>query len=93
LLTAYAPQYRIAPVTLVIVLLSSGAATAGPFGYAFDVLIAPARADVHLYQAAAESDCALRNAVRRPSQQSISLDPRGNSESILLTSFLVLERI
>jgi len=64
LLTAYAPQYRIAPVTLVIVLLSSGAATAGPFGYAFDrvlettlgsviglalsVLIAPARADVHL---------------------------------------------
>jgi hypothetical protein len=62
-------------------------------GVAVSVLIAPARADAHLYQAAAESDCALRNAVRRPSQQSISLDPRGNSESILLTSFLVLERI
>jgi uncharacterized membrane protein YccC len=31
--------------------------------------------------------------VRRPSQQSISSDPRGNSESILLTSFVVLERI
>jgi hypothetical protein len=31
--------------------------------------------------------------VRRPSQQSISLDPRGNSESILLTSFVVLEWI
>jgi uncharacterized membrane protein YgaE (UPF0421/DUF939 family) len=32
LLTAYAPQYRIAPVTLVIVLLSAGAATVGPLG-------------------------------------------------------------
>jgi len=57
------------------------------------VLIAPAGADARLYQAAAESDCALRNAVRGPGQQSISLDPRGNSESILLTSFVVLEWI
>ena len=69
----------------------------GPFGYAFhrvlettlgsvigvavSVLIAPARADLHLYQATAELDCALRSAVRRPSQQSISLDPRGNTTS------------
>jgi len=71
LLTAYAPHYRIAPVTAVIVLLSSGAATLGPLGYALNrvleitlgsvvgvavsVLIAPARAHVHLCEAAAET--------------------------------------
>jgi uncharacterized membrane protein YccC len=71
LLTAYAPHYRIAPVTLVIVLLSSGAPTLGPLGYALNrvleitlgsvvgvavsVLIAPARAHAHLCQAAAET--------------------------------------
>jgi len=71
LLTAYAPHYRIAPVTAVIVLLSSGAATLGPLGYALDrvleitlgsvvgvavsVLIAPARAHAYLCEAAAET--------------------------------------
>jgi uncharacterized membrane protein YccC len=71
LLTAYAPQYRIAPVTAVIVLLSTGAGTLGPLGYALDrvleislgsaigvvvsVLIAPARAHGHLCEAAAET--------------------------------------
>ena len=71
LLTAYAPHYRIAPVTAVIVLLSSGAPTSGPFSYALNrvleitlgsvvgiavsVLIAPARAHAHLCQAAAET--------------------------------------
>jgi uncharacterized membrane protein YccC len=71
LLTAYAPHYRIAPVTAVIVLLSSGTATLGPLGYALNrvleitlgsaigvavsVLIAPARAHVHLREAAAET--------------------------------------
>jgi uncharacterized membrane protein YccC len=71
LLTAYAPNYRIAPVTAIIVLLSSGAATLGPLGYAFDrvleialgsvvgvavsVLIAPARAHMQLREAAAET--------------------------------------
>jgi uncharacterized membrane protein YccC len=71
LLTAYFPNYRIAPVTAIIVLLSSGAATLGPLGYALDrvleialgsvvgvavsVLIAPARAHMHLREAAAET--------------------------------------
>ena len=71
LLTAYAPHYRIAPVTAVIVLLSSGAAKIGPLGYALErvfeitigsvvgvavsVLIAPARAHVHVREAAAET--------------------------------------
>lgn len=71
LLTAYAPHYRIAPVTAVIVLLSSSGATLGPLGYALNrvmeitlgsvvglavsVLIAPARAHVHLCEAAAET--------------------------------------
>jgi uncharacterized membrane protein YccC len=71
LLTAYAPNYRIAPVTAIIVLLSSGAATLGPLGYALDrlleitlgsvvgvavsLLIAPARAHVQLREAAAET--------------------------------------
>jgi uncharacterized membrane protein YccC len=70
LLTAYAPHYRIAPVTAVIVLLSSSSATLGPLGYALNrvmeitlgsvvgvavsVLIAPARAHGHLREAAAE---------------------------------------
>ena len=73
LLTVYAPHYRIAPVTAVIVLLSRGGATLGPLGYALNrvmeitlgsvvgvavsVLIAPARAHVHLRAAA--SDTAL----------------------------------
>ena len=71
LLTAYAPHYRIAPVTAVIVLLSSGPATSGPLGYALNrvlevtlgsvvgvavsVLIVPARAHIHLREAAAET--------------------------------------
>jgi uncharacterized membrane protein YccC len=71
LLTAYAPHYRIAPVTAVIVLLSSSSATLGPLGYALNrvmeitlgslvgvavsVLIAPARAHGHLREAAAET--------------------------------------
>jgi uncharacterized membrane protein YccC len=70
-LTAYAPNYRIAPVTAIIVLLSSGAATMGPLGYALDrvleialgsilgvavsVLIAPTRAERQLREAAAET--------------------------------------
>jgi uncharacterized membrane protein YccC len=74
LLTAYAPHYRIAPVTAVIVLLSSDAATLGPLGYALDrvleitlgsvvgvavsVPIAPARAHVHLCEATAENRAA-----------------------------------
>ena len=60
LLTVYAPNYRIAPVTAIIVLMSSGSATLGPLAYALDrvleitlgsvvavavsVLIAPTRA-------------------------------------------------
>ncbi len=70
-LTAYFPNYRIAPVTAIIVLLSSGAATMGPLDYALDrvqeialgsvlgvavsMLIAPARADMQLREAAAET--------------------------------------
>ncbi len=71
LLTAFYPTYRIAPVTAIIVLMSTGAATLGPLGYAFDrvaeialgsvvgvavsALIAPARADAQLREAAAEA--------------------------------------
>ncbi len=71
LLTAYKPDFRIAPVTAIIVLMSSGAATHGPLGYAFDRvleitlgavvglvvsgLVAPARAHLHVREAAAET--------------------------------------
>jgi uncharacterized membrane protein YccC len=75
LLTVYAPNYRIAPVTAVIVLMSSGGATLGPLAYALDrvleitlgsvvavavsVLIAPARAYSQLREAAAETTLLL----------------------------------
>jgi uncharacterized membrane protein YccC len=39
LLTAYSPDFRIAPITAIIVLMSSGAATLGPLGYAVDRLL------------------------------------------------------
>jgi uncharacterized membrane protein YccC len=70
-LTAFYPTYRIAPITAIIVLMSTGAATLGPLGYALDrvleitlgavvgvvvsTLIAPARAYVQLRGAAAET--------------------------------------
>jgi uncharacterized membrane protein YccC len=70
-LTAYQPGYRVAPVTAIIVLMSTGAATLGPLGYALDrvleitlgsvvgvavtALLAPARASVQLRDAAAEA--------------------------------------
>ena len=70
-LTAFYPTYRIAPVTAIIVLMSTGAATLGPLGYAFDrvaeitlgsvigvavsTLIAPARAAAQLCEAAGEA--------------------------------------
>ena len=71
LLTAFYPNYRVAPITAIIVLMSTGAATQGPLRYALDrvleitlgsvvgvvvsVLIAPARAYVQLRGAAAET--------------------------------------
>lgn len=71
LLTAFYPGYRIAPITAIIVLMSSGAATLGPLHYAVDrileitlgsvvgvvvsALIAPARAHAQLREAAAET--------------------------------------
>jgi uncharacterized membrane protein YccC len=71
LLTAFYPTYRIAPVTAIIVLMSTGATSLGPLGYAFDriaeitlgsiigvavsALIAPARAGTQLRDAAAEA--------------------------------------
>jgi uncharacterized membrane protein YccC len=71
--------------TLVIVLLSAGAATAGPFGYALDrilettvgavigvavsVLIAPARAHVHLREAAGETALLLAQIMTAWSRQ------------------------
>ena len=70
-LTAFYPNFRIAPVTAIIVLMSTGAATLGPLGYALDrvleitlgavvgvvvsTLIAPARAYAQLRGAAAET--------------------------------------
>ncbi len=70
-LTAYFPNYRIAPVTAIIVLLSSSAVTMGPLGYALDrvleialgsvlgvavsMFIVPARADMQVREAAAET--------------------------------------
>jgi len=70
-LTAFYPNFRVAPITAIIVLMSTGAATLGPFGYALDrvleitlgavvgvvvsTLIAPARAYVQLRGAAAET--------------------------------------
>jgi uncharacterized membrane protein YccC len=80
LLIAYAPNYRIAPVTAIIVLLSSGSATLGPLGYALDrvleitlgsvvgvtvsVLIAPARAFLQLREAAAETALLLAQILK-----------------------------
>lgn len=71
ILTAFYPTYRIAPITAIIVLTSSGAATLGPLGYALDrvleitlgavvgvvvsTLIAPARAYAQLRAAAADT--------------------------------------
>ncbi len=71
LLTAFYPSYRVAPITAIIVLLSTGTATLGPLGYAFQrvleitlgavvgvvvsTLIAPARAYAQLREAAAET--------------------------------------
>lgn len=70
-LTAFYPTYRIAPITAIIVLMSTGAATLGPLGYALDrvleitlgavvgvvvsTLIAPARAYTQLCTAAAQT--------------------------------------
>jgi len=70
-LTAFYPTYRIAPITAIIVLMSTGAATLGPLDYALDrvleitlgavvgvvvsTLIAPARAYAQLRGAAAET--------------------------------------
>ncbi len=71
LLTAYVPSYRIAPITAIIVMLSTGSATLGPLDYALDrvleimlgsvvgvvvsLLIAPARAHEQVREAAAEA--------------------------------------
>ena len=70
-LTAFYPNFRIAPVTAIIVLMSTGASTFGPLGYALDrvleitlgavvgvavsTLIAPARAFAQVRAAAAET--------------------------------------
>jgi uncharacterized membrane protein YccC len=70
-LTAFYPTYRIAPITAIIVLMSTGAATLGPLGFALDrvlevtlgavigvvvsTLIAPAHAYAQLRTAAAET--------------------------------------
>ena len=70
-LTAFYPTYRIAPITAIIVLMSTGTATLGPLGYALDrvleitlgavvgvvvsTLIAPARAYAQLRTAAAQT--------------------------------------
>ena len=69
LLTAFSPGFRVAPVTAIIVLLSTGAATMGPLGFALDRLleialgtviglavslcVAPARAHAEVREAAA----------------------------------------
>jgi uncharacterized membrane protein YccC len=71
LLTAYAPNYRVAPITAIIVMLSTGAAALGPLDYALDrvleitlgsvvgvvvsLLVAPARAHEQVREAAAEA--------------------------------------
>jgi len=78
-LTAYAPDFRIAPVTAIIVLMSSGAATLGAFGYALDrvleitlgsvvgvlvsALVGPARAHTHVREAAASAAVLLAEMV------------------------------
>jgi uncharacterized membrane protein YccC len=70
-LTAFYPNYRIAPITAIIVLMSAGATTLGPLSYALDrvleitlgsvvgvvvsTLIVPARAYAQLREAAAET--------------------------------------
>jgi len=79
LLTAFWPNYRIAPITAIIVLMSTGAATMGPLGYALErvleitlgsvvgvvvsVLIFPARADGQVREAAAETASLLARIV------------------------------
>jgi uncharacterized membrane protein YccC len=79
LLTAFYPALRIAPVTAIIVLLSSGAPTAGPIGYALDrileimlgtlvglgvsLLIAPARAVSQVRAAASQTTALLAEAM------------------------------
>jgi uncharacterized membrane protein YccC len=75
LLTAFSPGFRIAPVTAIIVLLSTGATSLGPFGYALDrlfeitlgsvigvavsLLIAPARAHAQVREAASQATTLL----------------------------------
>ena len=75
LLTAFSPGFRIAPVTAIIVLLSTGATTLGPLGYALDrlleialgtvigvgvsLLVAPARAHAQVREAASQATTLL----------------------------------
>jgi uncharacterized membrane protein YccC len=79
LLTAFSPGFRIAPVTAIIVLLSTGAATLGPLGYALDrvleialgaviglgvsLLIAPARAHAQVRYVASETAALLADVM------------------------------
>jgi uncharacterized membrane protein YccC len=79
LLTAFSPGFRIAPVTAIIVLLSTGAGALGPLGYAFDrvleialgtviglgvsLLIAPARAHVHVCDSASATAALLADVM------------------------------
>src|SRR5580658_8674085 len=78
-LTAFYPTYRIAPITAIIVLLSTGAATLGPLGYALDrvleialgaviglgvsLLIAPARAHSQVRDVASETAALLADVM------------------------------
>ncbi len=75
LLTAFSPGFRVAPVTAIIVLLSTGAATMGPLGFALDrvleialgtviglavsLLVAPARAHAQVREAASQATTLL----------------------------------
>jgi len=75
LLTAFSPGFRIAPVTAIIVLLSTGPATLGPLGYALDrlleialgtvigvgvsLLVAPTRAHAQVREAASQATTLL----------------------------------
>ncbi|HET6234331.1 MAG TPA: FUSC family protein [Acetobacteraceae bacterium] len=79
LLTAFSPGFRIAPVTAIIVLLSTGTATLGPLGYALDrvleialgaviglgvsLLIAPARAHAQVRDVASETAALLADVM------------------------------
>jgi uncharacterized membrane protein YccC len=79
LLTALSPGFRIAPVTAIIVLLSTGAAPLGPLGYALDrvleialgaviglgvsLLLAPARAHAQVLDVASETAALLADVM------------------------------